>query len=73
MIKKEKKIEKTEVSPSLSKKCGHCKVNKPVSEFNKRHYNTDGIHEWCRDCQLERGRKYEAKRKEDRLQWSNIF
>lgn len=73
MIKKEKKTEKTEVSRSLTKKCGHCKTEKPLSEFNKRFGNSDGLHEWCRNCQLERGRKYDIKRKEASREWSNIF
>lgn len=56
-----------------TKICGKCKIGKPVSEFNKRGYNSDGLHEWCRECQLERGRKNEAKRQEARREWSNMF
>lgn len=51
-----------------TKACGNCKTEKPTDQFNKRHGNKDGLHEWCKECNRERGRKFDkARRAEKKL------
>lgn len=73
MTKKEEKNENQVASDFPSKKCGKCKADKPVSEFNKRWANTDGLEGFCRECQLERGRTYEKRKRAAAEMWGNIF
>jgi 5-methylcytosine-specific restriction endonuclease McrA len=40
------------------KKCSHCKVEKPISEFNKNRSKKDGLQDQCRDCQKISNSKY---------------
>jgi hypothetical protein len=48
------------------KRCGHCGISKPVSEFSKDKYRPDGLNNKCRKCckeewQVFSARKYGAK------------
>lgn len=56
----------------MSKKCGKCKEQKPLTEFYKDRTRTDGYNHKCRDCQnaywneaqypkLKKTEKYQAK------------
>ena len=35
---------------SITKQCNRCKKDKPLSEFSKDTWSTDGLHNWCKDC-----------------------
>jgi hypothetical protein len=53
-------------SSTVYKTCGHCKINKPVSEFSKDNHQDDGLNNKCRACckeawQAFSSRKYGAK------------
>lgn len=48
----------------MTKFCGRCKEERPVSDFNKDRSRKDGLSNICRDCARERKRKYrEVERK----------
>ncbi len=34
------------------KYCGHCKKQKPLSEFYKDKKNKDGLYSWCKQCKI---------------------
>ena len=37
----------------MIKRCGKCKTEKPLSEFNKNSHKNDGLQGQCRECQKE--------------------
>lgn len=51
---------------SLSKKCSKCKVEKPVTDFNKHKRMVDGLRSDCKACK----REYYLANKDRYLVWS---
>lgn len=49
-------------TPPESQRCGHCKVVKPLSEFNRNRNYVTGRATQCRDCASEASRRSAAKR-----------
>ena len=43
------------------KTCTECKIEKPLTEFNKRKQNSDGLDCNCRECRNIKKRAYNAK------------
>jgi hypothetical protein len=52
------------------KVCGHCKQEKPLSDFNYDGSMTDGLCNDCRECQKERSREYYKTHKEQKKQYA---
>lgn len=46
------------------KKCTKCKVEKELSEFNKKSSTKDGLQKTCKECQREHSREYYKLNKE---------
>jgi hypothetical protein len=44
-----------------TKTCNHCKIEKPLACFSKNKANKDGIHNRCRICDSEAGKKWKEK------------
>lgn len=49
------------LSMEKTKTCSHCKIEKPLSAFNKMQRSKDGLKPYCRDC---RKQEYILKREE---------
>lgn len=43
------------------KTCSTCKKDKPLSEFNKKSSNKDGLECYCKECHRARNRKHYAE------------
>ena len=41
-----------------TKRCPHCGLIKPLSEFQRCRWMADGRQTWCRDCMNEKNRSY---------------
>ena len=41
-----------------TKHCPNCNKTKPISEFNKNKYKSDGLQGWCRKCQRSHYKNY---------------
>jgi len=41
-----------------TKHCSNCNKTKPISEFNKNKYKSDGLQGWCRKCQRSHYKNY---------------
>ena len=41
-----------------TKRCPHCGLIKPLSEFQRCRWMVDGRQTWCRDCMNEKKRSY---------------
>ena len=48
------------------KKCGHCKTEKPLTDFYKNRSNKDGLQSSCRVCCRADAQRHYAKNKEQR-------
>jgi len=48
----------------LSKKCNHCREDKPLSVFHRRVTSLDGHGKTCKDCVYEFNRSYREKHRE---------
>lgn len=46
------------------KRCGHCERWLPLSAFQRRARNWDGLQLWCRECKKDSGAKWRAGNKE---------
>lgn len=55
------------------KKCSFCKIEKSISDFNKRAANKDGLRGQCRQCDSDRDHKRYADNREMELQRSKIY
>jgi hypothetical protein len=49
-----------------NKKCGKCRVTKPVSEYNKNSTAGDGLQWQCKTCFREYGKRRTARRQAER-------
>lgn len=52
-----------------TKRCGHCKETKPLSEFTKDRRNKDGLNNYCRACKKlynDAQKEYHAERRKMR-------
>lgn len=59
-----------ECPPSSTKKCCHCKQDKPLHEFGTAKRERDGLRHRCRDCFNEYTRMYNAANSEKRKEIS---
>lgn len=56
-----------------TKYCPNCNKTKPISEFNKNKYKSDGLQGWCRKCQRSHYKNYYKKVNEhDKYNKNNI-
>lgn len=49
-----------------TKTCKCCGRELPITEFNKRTANEDGLDVYCRDCTRKKCREYYARTKQNR-------
>lgn len=49
------------------KKCRECKLEKPLTEFNKKVSNKDGLQSECRECNKVRSRQFYMDNKKSQL------
>ncbi len=56
-------VELDQTSMPQFKRCGHCKIEKPYSEFYKNKSRRDGLHSECKTCSKEEEQK-EGRKKE---------
>tara|TARA_B100000941_G_C28197970_1_gene395363 strand:+ start:171 stop:593 length:423 start_codon:yes stop_codon:yes gene_type:complete len=49
------------------KKCTICKSEKPVTEFNKKKRNKDGLQNVCRECNQKKSRAYYKKNRKKHI------
>jgi adenine-specific DNA methylase len=52
-----------------SKQCRHCGVEKPASEFYPAIRNRDGLHSYCKPCNLARTREWVKRHPVKRALW----
>jgi hypothetical protein len=53
-------LEKLQLPPPTSKKCGRCKAVKELREFTKNKATKDGLHCWCNPCKREYDRDFQG-------------
>lgn len=52
------------------KRCGHCKIEKEESGFNKDASRTSGFHPVCRECVNEASKRYYIRyREKKKIAW----
>jgi|LauGreDrversion4_2_1035121.scaffolds.fasta_scaffold01068_18 hypothetical protein len=55
-----------------SKACKYCHEEKPLSEFQKRKKNKDGLDARCKTCRSKKSRTIESRNRDgNRRQWAN--
>ena len=57
----------------MTKFCGRCKEEGPVSNFSKDRSRKDGLSNICRDCARERKRKYREENQEKIREWERKY
>jgi hypothetical protein len=48
------------------KQCSKCKLDLPLSKFNKHSYNKEKYQSWCRECKTKRENEWYLQNKEKR-------
>lgn len=48
------------------KTCSHCKTEKPLTEFYSNKSKKNGFSSWCKPCDLEKQKKWQAANPENR-------
>ncbi len=51
------------------KKCSHCRVIKPPSEFNKNRAQLDGLQTYCGQCSVKNNRRWYAANREKHVEY----
>jgi hypothetical protein len=46
------------------KRCSSCKTDKPLTEFNRKRKNKDGLQSLCKSCNRTRSKRYYAENRE---------
>ena len=55
------------------KRCPDCGETKPISEWYKNKYNSDGYHGHCKECTRKRARKYAHAHNDIRRTWARQY
>ena len=51
-----------------TKTCIQCKESKPISEFHQNRRNADGLHSYCKVCNIEKSKAHIQREKERKSQ-----
>jgi hypothetical protein len=48
----------------MLKTCVHCKITRPVADFNRNRHTRDGLSSWCHSCHVEATRAWRSREAE---------
>lgn len=49
---------------TITKKCAACKIEKPISDFSRDNYTTNGRYYQCKPCSVLKNKASKQKKKE---------